>query len=113
MDAIRKLVDALKEDFEDIGMYLQDATIASDQPVEGQEEGVTPDVRELMTEGGARFAIIADFGLNELAFSDRVLDPEGHEEKKEFNQIMPSAADVTAESLKQQLKDKINKKKGN
>lgn len=107
MEAIRKLVDELKDELENIGMYLEHVNIASDREVEDQEEGVTPDIRELMEKGEAQFVIMADFALNEVAFSDRILNPEAHKDETEFKTAMPSEAEVTAESVK----DKLRKRK--
>lgn len=108
MEAVHRLVDSIKEELEGIGLYLQDVTIASDREVEGQEEGVTPDLRALMENGEAQFVVVATFALNEMAFSDRVLNPEDFKEETNFKTIMPSEASVTAEALK----EKLRKKKG-
>lgn len=107
MEAIHRLVDEIKSEFEDIGLYLQDVNIMADRELEGgDDEGVEPDVRQMMLDGEARFAIVVDFALNEVAFSDRVLNPEGHKQDTEFKAALPSEAEMTIEALKDKLRKK-------
>lgn len=106
MEAIHRLVDEIKNEFEDIGLYLQDVNIMADRELEGGDEGVEPDVRQMMLDGEAKFAIVVDFALNDVAFSDRVLNPESHKQDTEFKAAMPSEAEMTIEALKDKLRKK-------
>lgn len=107
MEAIHRLIDEIKDEFENIGMYLSDVNIMADRELEGDDgEGVEPDIRQMMLDGEAQFAIVVEFGLNELAFSDQVLNPEGHKENIEFKAAMPTEAEMTIEALKDQLRKK-------
>lgn len=105
-EAMKKLVEDIRTSFEDIGMYLQDINVMSDRELDDGDDGVMPDVRQMMLDGEAQFVIVGVFALNEFAFTDKVLNPDKHKADVEFQTAMPTEADVTIESLKEKLRKK-------
>lgn len=109
MEQIRTLVEELGETLQKSGLYLENVEIGTNKTEFLDEEGDTMavsdiDIRKELLEGDAQFVVTATFTIGDLAFSDRVLNPEAFAAKKEFDAIVPAEDDIVLTALQQKLK---------
>ena len=92
MHQFNQLVDDLQSKCEKIGLYMQHSSILTDNAsLEsiGDDDPESVDVNQLMEDGEASFALSTVFSLGDLAFDDRIVDPEGFEADQQFKAIAP------------------------
>jgi hypothetical protein len=90
------LMDEAKEAFEKIGLYSMSARVGA-VPAPGAEmEVMSEDVRieDLLREGKADFFLIMTLQIGDVAFSDRILNPQSFQEKKVFEEIVPTELEM-------------------
>lgn len=84
----------VKEALDEMGLYMIAATVQSDsEKIENGTDALS------MMEDGIDFVLHAQFELGEVAFLDRVLDPEKHQQDKEFELIAPSEEEVMLQRI--------------
>lgn len=101
-DRIKLVLDNLKESFEDIGLYLLECGVATTDD-EALKDDSSKDFRDKLVTGESKWLISATFQLGDVAFSDRVLNPDKFKEDQTFREMMPSEADL--------IRDRIRKAK--
>lgn len=92
MNQFETLVEELNDKCEKIGLYMQHSSILTDNASlesMGDEDPEAVDVNQLMQDGEASFAISAVYVLGDLAFDDRIADPDGFAAEQEFKAIAP------------------------
>lgn len=103
-ERINLLVQKVHEAMEDIGLYSLDYSVGTNSAEvlqKAAEDSNDFDVRQLIESGEASFVLSGAFRVNELAWSDRVLDPEAHDLDRQFRRMMPSEAEMKLERLRQ------------
>lgn len=108
-----ELVEKLTKKAEKIGLYTNHTMIATkgeemDEEMESQVSN-SASIKERMANGEVQVAIVALYTIGEVAFTDRVQNPEKYDMDKQFLEIMPTEAELKAE----EIRDRIRKNKGN
>lgn len=111
MEQIEKLVQDLGKTLEKSGLYLESIEFGTSnmEIFEGEDgDTISPseiDIRQKMIDGEAQFVVTASFSIGEIAFSDRVLNPEKYDEDKRFKAIVPTEEEMTFDKLKKKMSD--------
>jgi len=106
-DRMRQLVEKVTDVMSDLGLYMMNVGIGTDNQdlVSESGEGMAfdADVRELIASGEARFVLTCAFGVNEMAWRDRILYPEQYDLDLQFRKAMPSQEEMLVEQIKNDL----------
>ncbi len=103
-ERIGTLVEKVHEVMEDLGLYSLGYQIGTNNPDLVSEEGdIDHDVRALIEDGEASFVLSAAFRINDMAWSDRILDPDKFDTDRQFRRMMPSEDEMTAAHIKEQI----------
>lgn len=100
------LMDESKEAFEKIGLYSISARVGA-VPAPGAEMEVMSDdvkIEDVLREGKADFFLIMSLQIGDVAFSDRVLNPESFNEKKMFDSIVPTEVEMLRQQAVEEAK---------
>jgi hypothetical protein len=101
-ERINQLVEKIHEAMSDLGLYSMHYSIGTNNPDLVNETGdMDHDVRQLIESGEASFVLNGTYRLNEMAWTRRILYPEEFDLDKQFRTMMPSEAEMTAESLRE------------
>ena len=89
-----------------IGLYMVStdygAVPVSEEAIEEIiEEDLAPE--DSFKQGKTKLFLNAVFAIGDIAFSERVLHPELFDEKRQFNLVAPTEAEIELESLKDDL----------
>lgn len=98
-EELRILAKKVEESFEKIGLYITAAMCEHDgKPLEDNDS-----LKEKLKDGGT-VLINAAFRIGDLAWSERILEPENHKLNKEFSMIMSDDTDIEAAAALEELK---------
>lgn len=101
------VVEDLANKAKHLGLYVISSTVATDNAdlVGDDEEEFDkhPDVKKLIESGEASFALMVQFTVGDMAFDTRVQNPTQHEQDMEFRRMMPTEAELTADSIRERL----------
>ncbi len=100
-DNLAELAERLKVKAEKLGLYLQDATIATPDPDAAAQ--VAPESIIQGIKDGKPFMLMTTFVIGDLAYSKRVQDPEQHEIDKQVQVMMPTAAELLKEKMQRRM----------
>lgn len=104
-----KLAAELLKELETIGLYPMMPINFSAVPHSGFEDAVIKaedgDPLDMMRAGTADFFCQGIFRIGDVAFSQRVLDPQAYEADVQFDQIVPTAKEQLEELRKQELEN--------
>lgn len=111
---VDNLIETIKKEAAHLGLHMKDVMIASDADmsdpqVAAQLEGKS--MKEILDDPDSEvgYAVMIYFLVGDLAFSDRVQNPEAFDEKQQFDMIVPSEREL----LKDKVVDKIAKLRDN
>ena len=104
-DNLQELADRLKEKAEKIGLYMQDASIATPDPDAAEEAQLRPDSIIQSIQEGKHFMLLTTFVIGDLAFSKRVQEPDQHEVDKQVQVMMPTEAELLREKMERALRE--------
>lgn len=116
-DDIEKITEDIKVRAEKFGAYLKMANFAvasseehdHDHDEDDDEDAftmpTTDELKQKLKDGELRVVIFTTFGLNELAFSPRVQNPEQVRDEDEFKAIVPTEGDI----LKERILDRLQR----
>lgn len=96
-----ELTDKLREQAESVGLYLRGAQVQTTAAEFDEEEEKS--IQDLMAEG-EEFMIQAHFQLGEVAFSQRIQDPDAFDEEIAFRVAAPSETEMEAARILDLLK---------
>lgn len=102
------VVEDLTNKAKHIGLYVISSTVATDNEelVDG-EDGDTidhhPDIKAMIETGEATFALMVQFTIGDMAFDTRVQNPTQFEQDMEFRRMMPTEAELHADSIREKL----------
>lgn len=106
-DEIDELVQKLRDTTEKIGLYMHGATVQSSaEPEVLQSElaqGKT--IRDLIEGESVDFLIRATFNVGEVAWSDRVLDPERAVADFDFRVAAPTENEIALEVIRREIRE--------
>lgn len=102
-DHLAELSDRLKVSCEKIGLYMQDATIATGDPEAALEAQIAPDSIVKSIEDGKDFMLLTTFIIGDLAFSKRVQNPEQAEIDNTVQAMMPTDAELLKEKIQRRI----------
>lgn len=98
---IDRAVEELRRRAEKIGLYMQDAAIATtSEEMAAHAAANSSSIRDAI-EAGAEFLIMGVFLVGDQAFSKRVIDPEQHEFDKEAQVLLPDPAEELRKRLEE------------
>ena len=101
------LLEDSKNAFEKIGLYAISSNVGA-VPLPGAEEEVMDEdaeVEDLMNSGKADFYVVMTMEIGDVAWSDRVLDPQQYADKRAFLEIVPSEREILKERAIEELED--------
>lgn len=99
MDQFREVVEKLEEGLEKIGLYVQSTNIMTDSDeLAGQDTDSDIDVLDLMNQGEAHFALAVYALIGDLAFDQRIVNPDGFKTDQDFKALVPEE-DIQMQSM--------------
>lgn len=104
---MEKFLDEAASSFEKIGLYTARAQVGA-IPTAGANMEMFNDqfeIEEAMRNGMADFFVVMTMRVNDVAFSERVLEPEKFKEKTTFQEIMPTELEMLRSEAAEELKD--------
>ena len=94
-----KLIEAL----DGIGVYVAGEGMMNIQTIPGlldpDESGNVPDVDKVLIDGRGTMTISLNARVNEVAFTQRVLDPEGFATDTQIEMNSPSEAEIMSKTI--------------
>lgn len=99
------LLEDSKSAFEKIGLYTMSSNVGA-VPTPGSEDEVMAEdseIEDLMTSGKADFYLVMTMEIGDVAWSDRVLNPESYADKRAFLEIVPSEHEILREKALEEL----------
>lgn len=101
------VVEDLANKAKHIGLYVISSTVATDNAdlagADEEELDKHPDIKKMIEEGEASFALMVQFTIGDLAFDTRVQNPTQHEQDMEFRRMMPTEAELHRDSIRERL----------
>jgi len=93
---------------EKVGLYVEGVTVGgfprSEEVVEQLTSGEISE-REAMDQGLVEFQLLIGARIGNVAWSDRVQNPEGFAERKAFEMVVPSEKEISLEEIRRDLED--------
>ena len=90
-----------------LGLYVVGSTVAIDnEDLVGDDSDMldkNPDVKKMIDNGEAQFALMVQFTIGDLAFDTRVQNPTQHETDMEFRRLMPTEAELVRDKVQEKL----------
>jgi hypothetical protein len=108
MDSIESLVEVAESSFEKIGLYPLSGSSVGAIPIDGDFDSLlenSADPATLMREGKAKFYVTMTLSIGDVAWSERVLDPDGFAEKQSFSEVAPTEVEMLKEQALQEIQD--------
>ena len=99
MEQFDELKDNLVERMEQLGLYAESVQIGTTSELDEDVEDFDP--RSAIESGEAEFLVIGLFRLNELAWSERVLEPEKFSLDSQFRMAAPSNKEMLEQNLRE------------
>lgn len=105
------ILEAVEDDLRKIGLYLMNHSVGA-MPEPGQdvefmeavENELSPD--QMVATGAGHFYMVLTLQIGDVAWSDRVLNPDNHSLKQEFMRIAPNELEVF-QAVAQEEKDDL------
>ena len=111
-EEIKKVMEDLKASTEKYGLYLRGAFFAAsntDEDAEALNElPDSDDLKKKLANGQLGLILSTVFSTNNLAFSQRIIEPEVVAAEDEFNIVVPSEFEMLKEKMQQRLKEGKN-----
>jgi hypothetical protein len=101
------LLEESKDAFEKIGLYAMSSHVGA-VPAPGEEMAMMEEdvaIDEVLKDGKADFFLVMTLRVGDVAFSDRVLEPEAFEAKVEFEQIVPTELEMLRDEARREMKE--------
>ncbi len=102
MHQFHELVEKLEQEMSKIGLHMQGSTILTDNPElesAGDNNPESIDPVFLINEKKAAFAVNATFLVGDLAFDERIVNPQAFEEDQIFKTALPSESEMIHQTL--------------
>lgn len=98
------LIEELSSSLEKIGLYPVHMTVVGQATsFEDDDADVSGDVREMLVNGEAEFAVVGVWQLGDVAWSDRVLYPEQFDQDRQFQAMMPTEKELAVSAIEDAL----------
>jgi cysteinyl-tRNA synthetase len=112
-EQFEELAETLKNKAEKIGLYMRNHVIATQAREMDESDGdmvlSVEALRAKMEMGDVRVAIMAVFTLGDVAFSERVQNPEAFDLDTQFRQLMPTEHELKADEIRDRLRQQGGK----
>jgi len=105
-ERIEKLVDTIVEDLENMGLYCRGVNVMGQAESEEFNEDV--DIREMISAGEASFAIVGMWQIGDVAWQDKILNPDAYDQDKQFSLMMPSREELMADKAAEAIAAGLN-----
>jgi len=107
-EVFNSVIEELKERLSKLGLYLVNAEIGivtkENKIIDPGKISEDISLEEILNNPEDYTIYLSSlFQVSDLCWSDRVLNPEKHQEDKEFRTILPTEFEVTLESMKDEL----------
>lgn len=110
----QQLVTEITERLEKIGLYTVNhgggVMPTSEEAAAELMENPPEDPRQAMEEGKAKIFLTFTCAVGEVAWSDRVLNPEKHKTDNEFRMMMPDEVEIQRDSILDEVAEFLNHK---
>lgn len=98
---MEKLLTELEKEAAKVGLYMREVSVGTpDQSVVAEGEQINSEKVIQALKDGKEFVVVATFSVGDLAWSDRILNPEDYEVKKEFKKIVPNINELREDALR-------------
>jgi len=105
-ERIEKLVDTIVEDLENMGLYCRGVNVMGQ--AESEEFNEDADIREMISSGEASFAIVGMWQIGDVAWQDKILNPDAYDQDKQFSLMMPSREELMADKAAEAIAAGLN-----
>lgn len=108
---MERLIEELSARCEKIGLYMRQSmvTIAGQEEQPENEANIMlasdNELKQKMLDGDVNVVIFGLFTVNEVAFSERVQNPQKFEVDTTFQTLVPSEEEIIKEKLREKLKN--------
>jgi hypothetical protein len=103
MEEIKILLENLTSKSDKIGLYLIDVNVVSNGEPEDLEKVKNSEISLKDFLDDNKIALICQFQLGDVAYSDRVQNPEKFDLDKEFMNLVPSKQELAVDKIKDKL----------
>lgn len=106
-DQVGQIIESVKDSFQKVGLYANDVQFAVSNPealIREDDPNYTPDMHKLIASGDAQFVATVRFDIGDVAWSDRILNPEKYDLDKEFEAIVPKEDETAASQLAEMMR---------
>lgn len=107
-EIFNQVTDQLVHDLEKIGLYVQGLSMGGIPNSEDIAEKImNGEITEedAIKNGLADFHILISTRIGDVAWSDRVLNPESFTERKEFEMIVPESKEIDLDEIRRELEE--------
>lgn len=100
-ERIKKVVETLENRMSKLGLHMIDFGIGTNDTdaIDEDSQEISADFREKLASGEAAWIISGTFTVGNLAFSDRILNPDLYSEETEFKRLMPTEEEIYRRKL--------------
>lgn len=105
-ERVTTLVDTITEDLENMGLYCRGVNVMGQAESEDFDEN--SDIREMINAGMASYAIVGMWQIGDVAWQDKILNPDAYDEKKQFDLMMPTKEELLTEKAAQAIAEGLN-----
>jgi hypothetical protein len=108
-EIFKEALSDLEERLSKLGVYVTSsefgAVPASEDLYEEMLDVESFNPEESFMNGNIKLYVSTFCSFGDIAFSDRILNPDSYNEKKQFDLIVPTESEIALESLKDDLLD--------
>lgn len=100
---IDALIESLTKRAEKSGLYLSNVTVAASDPEVAERIAQDPSLMAQMLRDGEQFLLVSSFTVGDIAWSDKVQNPDAAASDKEFRAMVTDAPLENFEQIKKDL----------
>lgn len=105
-ERVTKLVDTITEDLENMGLYCRGINVMGQAASEDFDED--SDIRAMIADGSVSYAIVGMWQIGDVAWQDKILNPDAYDEKKQFDLMMPTREEMISEKAAQAIAEGVS-----
>ena len=110
-EKFQKVVEKVSKSFDEIGLYINNISFGM-LPKDADEESISKfmdleegDIEKEFEEGRAEAFMAVQLHVGDVAWSERVQNPDLFNEKKEFEEIIPTDSELNIMMLRDEISD--------
>ncbi len=105
-ERVSNLVDTLVEDLENMGLYVRSVNVMGQAESEDFDEAA--DIRTLIADGEASYAIVGMWQIGDVAWQEKILNPDAYDEAKQFQLMMPTKEELMADKAAEAIESGVS-----